>query len=69
MTLHRLRHGSGARQRQRHLGSDAFAPRRPTDSTTPDASLLRAARDPRDTLEAGGCTRSMFPSLIGSQRL
>ena len=69
MTLHRLRHSSGARQGQRHLAPSHAAPHWPTDSTTPDAPLLRVARDPRDAREVSGRTGSMFPSLIGSQRL
>ena len=36
---------------------------------TPDAPLLRVARDPRDAREVSGCTGSTFPLLIGSQRL
>ena len=48
MALHRLRHSSGARQGRDTWDRTPVAPLRPTDSTTPDAPLLRVARDPRD---------------------
>ena len=63
-------HTASARVRDRDTWDQTpVAPLRPTDAISPDAPLLRVARDPRDAREVSGRTGSTFPLLIGSQRL